>query len=76
MANILESEVKQESSMSEEDSEKMSREYTMLDKKVRSDPAGGVLGVFGRMKAVPSGKGKRLLEGTYGDTGPDRTQWN
>lgn len=36
MANILESEVKQESSISEEDSDRTSREYAMLDKKVRS----------------------------------------
>ena len=36
MANILESEVKQESSIPEVDVDKTSREYTMLDKKVRS----------------------------------------
>ena len=36
MANILESEVKLESSHSEVDSDKTSREYTMLEKKVRS----------------------------------------
>ena len=36
MANILESEVKQESAIPEVDVDRTSREYTMLDKKVRS----------------------------------------